>query len=304
MASVCASTLAMMDAGVPITAPVGGIAMGLISEGDRYAVLTDIQGMEDHLGDMDFKVAGTARGITALQMDIKIHGLSDAIMAQALQQAREARQAVLGVMLQAIPEPRRELSQYAPRITVIQINPEKIGAVIGKGGETIRSITDDTGARIDIEEDGTIYIAATNGDSANSAIERILALTESAELGRIYTGRVVRVEPFGAFVEILPGTDGMVHVSQLDTYRVNAASDVVKIGDEIMVMVTGIDPNGKIRLSRQAVLEGWTLEEAQARDRSGGGRRGSDRRDDRRGGGYRGGDRRGDDRRDRDRRGR
>ncbi len=295
MASVCGSTLALMDAGVPLKAPVAGIAMGLIKDGDEYAVLTDIQGMEDHLGDMDFKVAGSATGITALQMDIKIKGIPDQIMAQALNQAREARMKILDVMLQAIAEPRQEMSEHAPRITTVKINPEKIGAVIGKGGETIRSITEETGARIDIEEDGTIYVAATDGASADAAIARIQALTESAELGRIYTGSVVRVEPFGAFVQILPGTDGLVHISQLDTFRVASVADVVKVGDEIMVMVTDIGGDGKIRLSRQAVLEGWTLEEAQAADPSrpsggGGQRRGGG--GDRRGGGG-GGQRRG-----------
>jgi polyribonucleotide nucleotidyltransferase len=301
MASVCASTISLMDAGVPLKAPVAGIAMGLIKEGEKTAVLTDIQGMEDHLGDMDFKVAGTSVGITALQMDIKIKGISDQVLAQALSQAKDARMAILDVMHSAIAEPRTEMSPNAPRITTIHINPEKIGAVIGKGGETIRGITEQTGAKIDIEEDGTIFIAATDGDSARRAVERIQALTETAELGRIYTGKVVRVEPFGAFVEILPGTDGLVHISQMDTFRINDINDVVKVGDEIMVMVTDVGNDGKIRLSRQAVLEGWTLEEAQASDKGsrgsggGGNRGGGDRRGgggDRRGGGgggYRGG---------------
>jgi len=293
MASVCASTLSLMDAGVPIKAPVAGIAMGLIKEGDKTAVLTDIQGMEDHLGDMDFKVAGTSQGITALQMDIKIKGISDAVLAQALSQAKDARMIILDVMHSAIAEPREEISATAPRITTIHINPEKIGAVIGKGGETIRGITEQTGAKIDIEEDGTIYIAANDGDSARRAVDRIQALTESAEIGRIYTGKVVRVEPFGAFVEILPGTDGLVHISQMDTFRINDINDVVKVGDEIMVMVTDVGNDGKIRLSRQAVLEGWSLEEAQAADKGSRGGRGGERRGggsgDRRGGGYRGG---------------
>jgi polyribonucleotide nucleotidyltransferase len=281
MASVCGSTLALMDAGIPIKAPVAGIAMGLITDGEKYAVLTDIQGMEDHLGDMDFKVAGTAQGITALQMDIKVKGLPYEILDQALEQARQARLQILDVIANCISEPRADISLYAPRITIIHINPEKIGAVIGKGGEMIRRLQDETDTRIDIEEDGTIYIAGANGEGALEAQTRIEALTESPELGRIYTGRVTRVEDFGAFVEIIPGTEGMVHISQLDTERIEKTSDVVQMGDEIMVMVTDIDAvSGKIRLSRQAVLEGWTAEEAREKDRGGrrsggGGRRSS-----------------------------
>ena len=302
MASVCGSTLALMDAGVPIKAPVAGIAMGLIKEDDAVAVLTDIQGMEDHLGDMDFKVAGTAKGITALQMDIKIAGVTDDVMAQALEQARAARLELLEAMRAVIAEPRPDLSDYAPRITIIKIDPEKIGAVIGPGGKIIRGIQDRTGVKIDIEDDGTVFIAAIDGPSAALALEQVRALTEDAELGRIYTGKVVRIESYGAFVEFLPGKEGMVHISQLADYRVNAVEDEVSLGDEIMVMVTDVDPQGKVRLSRQAVLEGWTAEEARQRDSrgrggSGGGRSGGDR--DRRGGGDR--DRRGGG--DRDRRG-
>jgi polyribonucleotide nucleotidyltransferase len=271
MASVCASTLALMDTGVPIKAPVAGIAMGLIKgEGDEYAVLTDILGMEDHLGDMDFKVAGTKDGVTALQMDIKIKGITPQIMAQALEQARLARLSILETMLAAIPEPRPALKPHTPRITVVQIPVDKIGAVIGPGGKTIRSIQEETDTRIDINEDGSIFIAATDGESEEMARDRILALTESAEIGRSYTGRVVRVTDFGAFVEILPNTDGLVHISQLDSERVNRVEDVVRMGDEITVMVTDIDPAGKIRLSRQAVLEGWSAEEARQKDRAGG----------------------------------
>jgi len=295
MASVCGSTLALLDAGVPIKAPVGGIAMGLITDGARYAVLTDIQGMEDHLGDMDFKVAGTEAGITALQMDIKVKGLRYEILEQALSQAREARMQVIGVLRECMPEPRPELSPYAPRITTIHIPVDKIGAVIGPGGKVIRGIQDETGVKIDIEEDGTVYIAATDGSAAETARSRIEALTESPEIGRIYTGKVVRVTDFGAFVEILPGLDGMVHISQLADYRVNKVEDVAKLGDEIMVMITDIDPAGKIRLSRQAVLQGWTPEQAREHDspRSSGGRpSGGDRGGDRRGG-RPGGDRRG-----------
>ena len=300
MASVCGSTLALMDTGVPIKAPVAGVAMGLIMEGSRYQILTDIQGTEDHLGDMDFKVAGTAHGITALQMDIKICGLSTQIMKEALEQARQARLFILGKILEAIPAPRPELKPHTPRITTVKIPSDKIGAIIGPGGKNIRALQEETGTKIDIEEDGTIYIASTNGEGAQMARERIEAITESPQLGHIYTGKVVRVADFGAFVEILPGTDGMVHISQLDSERVEKVEDVCKLGDEITVMVTGIDPMGKIRLSRQAVLEGWTIQEAQERDakKSGGGGRPGGRSGDRSGGDRRpGGGGRGDDRR-------
>jgi polyribonucleotide nucleotidyltransferase len=298
MASVCGSTLALMDTGVPIKAPVAGVAMGLVMEGAKYTILTDIQGTEDHLGDMDFKVAGTAEGITALQMDIKISGLSAEIMKQALEQARQARLFILDKILEVIPSARPELKPHVPRITIVKIPSEKIGAIIGPGGKNIRALQEETHTKIDIEEDGTVYIASTDGVGAELARERIEAITETPQLGRIYTGKVVRIADFGVFVEILPGTDGMVHISQLDSERVEKVEDVVKMGDEITVMVTGIDPMGKIRLSRQAVLEGWTIEEAQERDsrksgggRPGGGRPGGDRRPgggDRRpgGGGY------------------
>jgi polyribonucleotide nucleotidyltransferase len=233
-------------------------------------------------------------------MDIKIKGVTDEIMAQALAQARTARLQILNVITGAIAEPRTELSDYAPRITVIKIDVEKIGAVIGPGGKTIRGIQERTGAKIDIEEDGTVFVAAIDGPSAALAIDEIRGLTEDAEIGRVYTGRVTRVEPYGAFVEFLPGRDGLVHISQLADYRVASVEDEVSVGDEIMVMVTDVDEGGKVRLSRQAVLEGWSPEEARSRDRRGGGeRRGGDRRGgdrDRRGGG----DRRGNDR---DRRG-
>ncbi len=307
MASVCGSTLALMDSGVPIKGPVAGVAMGLVKEGDRYQILTDIQGMEDHLGDMDFKVAGTAKGITALQMDIKIKGITAEIMTQALEQARQARLFILDQMLAVIPAPRPELKPHAPRITVIQIPVEKIGAIIGPGGKIIRALQEETNTRIDIDDDGKVFIAATDGLSEAAARERIESLIEVPRLGNIYTGKVVRITDFGAFVEILPNTDGMVHISQLDSERVNKVEDVVQMGDEVTVMITGIDDMGKIRLSRQAVLEGWTLEEAQANDRSNrssgrpsGGRPGGDRGGDRRGGrpggdrgGHGGGDRRG-----------
>jgi polyribonucleotide nucleotidyltransferase len=291
MGSVCGSTLALMDAGVPIIAPVAGVAMGLVTREDgKYAVLSDIQGMEDALGDMDFKVAGTAKGITALQMDIKIRGLSQTIMAQALAQAREGRMYIMEKMLAAIDKPRTDLSQFAPRITIIKIDPEKIGKVIGPGGKTIRSITEQFGVKIDIEEDGSVHIASVDGEGAAAAVAMIRGMTDDAKIGDIYTGKVTRVADFGAFVEILPGVDGMVHISQLADYRVNRVEDVAKLGDELTVMVIDIDPAGKIRLSRQAVLEGWTAEEARERDRKpsgGGGPRGGGDRGPR-GGGDRG----------------
>ena len=301
MGSVCGSTLALMDAGVPIKAPVSGVAMGLVTDDSgRYQILTDIQGAEDHLGDMDFKVAGTSQGITALQMDIKISGLSAQMMKEALEQARVARMFIMDKMLAVLPESRAELKPHAPRIITVKIPVDKIGALIGPGGKNIRSLQEETGTKIDIEEDGTVYIASTDGVGAKIAQERVESLGESAIVGNIYTGKVVRIADFGAFVEILPGVDGLVHISQLDTERVNKVEDVVNMGDEITVMVTDIDPQGKIRLSRQAVLEGWTAEEAREKDqrkpsgpRPGGNRNGGrggdrDRRNDR---GGRGGDR-------------
>ncbi|HEY5902920.1 MAG TPA: polyribonucleotide nucleotidyltransferase [Anaerolineales bacterium] len=303
MASVCGSSLALMDAGVPIKSPVSGVAMGLVTDDSgRYQILTDIQGTEDHLGDMDFKVAGTAQGITALQMDIKITGLSPEMMKEALQQAHVARKTILDKMLETLASPRAELKPHAPRIITVKIPVDKIGALIGPGGKNIRALQEETGTKIDIEEDGTVYIASTLGVGAEIARQRVESLGESAEVGRIYTGRVVRIEPFGAFVEILPGLDGLVHISQLDSERVNKVEDIVGMGDEITVMVTDIDPQGKIRLSRQAVLEGWSAEEAREKDQrrggGGGGRPGGGRGGDRgHGGGNRGGGNRGGDRR-------
>ena len=295
MGSVCGSTLALMDAGVPIKAPVSGVAMGLVSdETGRYKILTDIQGTEDHLGDMDFKVAGTAEGITALQMDIKISGLSAQMMKEALEQAKIARMSIMEKMLAVLDKPRTELKPFAPRIITVKIPVDKIGALIGPGGKNIRALQEETGTKIDIEEDGTVYIASTDGTGAKEAQERVESLGESAVVGNIYTGKVVRIADFGAFVEILPGVDGMVHISQLDSERVNKVEDIVNMGDEITVMVTDIDPQGKIRLSRQAVLEGWTAEEAREKDqrksgpRPGGNGRGGDRGGNR-GGGDRGG---------------
>jgi len=272
-ASVCASTLALMDCGVPIKRPVAGVAMGLVSDGEKFAVLTDIQGMEDHLGDMDFKVAGTSEGITAIQMDIKIDGLTQELMAQALEQARVGRLQILDSMMATISEPRKELSPFAPRMLTIKIDPDKIGAVIGKGGATIRSLEETYEVSVDIQEDGTIFVAGVDGLKAEAAVEAIGAMTKSPEPGQIYTGKVVRTTDFGAFVEFIPGTDGMVHISQISSDHLRNVEDAIKVGDEVMVMVTDISPEGKVRLSRRAVLEGWSLDEARASDnpRSGGG---------------------------------
>ena len=255
MASVCGSTLALMDAGVPIKAPVAGIAMGLVTREGRYAILTDIQGVEDALGDMDFKVAGTADGITALQMDIKIKGLSRQMMAEALAQAREARLIVLDKMLEVIPEPRREMSPFSPRITTLQINPDKIRDVIGPGGKVIRKIVEETGAQIDVEDDGTVFVASSDQDGARRAIDWIRSLTDEVEVGRIYRGKVVRIMPFGAFVEVLPNQDGLVHISKLTDHRVERVEEVVNVGDEIQVKATEIDSQGRLNLSRQEALE-------------------------------------------------
>ncbi len=267
MASVCGSTLSLMDTGVPIKAPVAGVAMGLVMEGEKYAILTDIQGLEDHIGNMDFKVAGTEKGITALQMDIKLKGLSSKVMSESLNQAKEARALIMSKMLETISEPRQELKPHVPRIQAIRIPVDKIGAIIGPGGKTIREIQESTGAKIDIDDDGLVYIATDDGESARQARERIEGLTATPEVGRIYTGRVVGIKTFGAFVEIIPGIDGLVHISQLESSHVKNVEDVVEFGDEITVMVTDISKDGKIRLSRQAVLEGWSLEEAQQADR-------------------------------------
>jgi len=267
MAATCGSTLALMDTGVNIKRPVSGVAMGMIKQDQDYVILTDILGMEDHLGDLDFKITGTTEGITALQMDIKTSGITTEIMSEALEQARKARLFILDKMLAVIDKPRTEIKDHAPRIEILHVPVEKIGAVIGKGGETIRNLQEETGTRIDIEDDGTIYIAATDGEGYKAARERIERLTEEVEVGHIYTGKVVRITDFGAFVEILPGQDGLVHISQLDTSHVSKVSDVVSEGDEVTVMVTNIDNQGRIRLSRQALLEGWTVEEAQAQDK-------------------------------------
>lgn len=256
MGSVCASTLSLMDAGVPIKAPVAGVAMGLVKDGDYFTILTDIQGLEDALGDMDFKVAGTKNGITAIQMDIKIDGINKEIFKQALAQAKRGREHIMGIMLDCISEPRKELSKYAPKITTIHVDPEKISKIIGPGGKTIKKIVEETGAKIDIEEDGRVYIAAVNSEEATKAIDMINGITAEAEVGKVYTGKVTRLMAFGAFVEILPGKEGLVHISQLSTERVNKVEDVVSVGDEIVVKVTEIDQKGRINLSRKAVLAG------------------------------------------------
>jgi polyribonucleotide nucleotidyltransferase len=260
MGSVCGTTLALMDAGVPIHAPVAGVAMGLITgEGERegkWAVLSDIQGIEDALGDMDFKVAGTADGVTALQMDIKVKGITYEIMAKALEQAREGRMYIMEKMLDTIDAPREVLSEFAPRIQSIKINPDKIGAVIGPGGKMIRKIQEESGAKIDIEDDGTVNISAVSGDSMQLALDTVRALTEEVEVGRIYTGTVRRLVDFGAFVEILPGKEGLVRTSQLADYQVMRPEDVVSVGDEITVMVIEVDPQGRVNLSRRAALSG------------------------------------------------
>ncbi|AZV47709.1 polyribonucleotide nucleotidyltransferase [Bacillus halotolerans] len=253
-ASICASTLAMMDAGVPIKAPVAGIAMGLVKSGEHYTVLTDIQGMEDALGDMDFKVAGTAKGVTALQMDIKIEGLSREILEEALQQAKKGRMEILNSMLATLSESRKELSQYAPKILTMAINPDKIRDVIGPSGKQINKIIEETGVKIDIEQDGTIFISSTVESSNQKAKKIIEDLVREVEVGQLYLGKVKRIEKFGAFVEIFSGKDGLVHISELALERVGKVEDVVKIGDEILVKVTEIDKQGRVNLSRKAVL--------------------------------------------------
>jgi polyribonucleotide nucleotidyltransferase len=254
-ASICASTLAMMDAGVPIKAPVAGIAMGLVKSGEHYTVLSDIQGMEDHLGDMDFKVAGTAKGVTALQMDIKIEGLSREILEEALQQAKVGRMHILDSMLATITEPRTELSQFAPKILTMSINPDKIRDVIGPSGKQINKIIEETGVKIDIEQDGTVFIASTNQEMNQKAKKIIEDIVREVQVGEMYLGKVKRIEKFGAFVEIFAGKDGLVHISELAEERVGKVEDVVKIGDELLVKVTEIDKQGRVNLSRKAILK-------------------------------------------------
>jgi len=254
MASVCGGSLSVMDAGVPVTTPVAGVAMGLISEDDEVAILTDIMGDEDHFGDMDFKVAGTRNGITALQMDIKIDGLTKEIMGKALSQAKEARMHVLDEMDKTLSESRLEVSEYAPRITVMDVKPEKIKDIIGPGGRMIKHITVTTGTQISVDNDGKVSIASTESEGAQRAIEMIKELVKEAEVGKLYVGKVVKIVDFGAFVEILPGTEGLIHISQLADERVRRVTDILKEGDEVLVKVLDIDSNGKIRLSRKAAL--------------------------------------------------
>ena len=253
MATVCGTSLALMDAGIPIKAPVAGVAMGLVKEGDDFAILTDILGDEDHLGDMDFKVAGTKDGVTALQMDIKIQGITREIMSQALEQARDARLHILDEMNKVISEPRAEMSEWAPTIVTIKIDPEKIRDVIGKGGSVIRAITEEAGASVDIENDGTIRIASVDGSSGREALRRIELITADVEVGRVYEGKVARLMDFGAFVTILPGKDGLVHISQISHERVEKVSDKLAEGDVIKVKVLEVDRQGRVRLSMKEV---------------------------------------------------
>jgi polyribonucleotide nucleotidyltransferase len=288
MASVCGGSLALFDAGVPLKKPVAGIAMGLVKEGDRVAVLTDILGMEDHLGDMDFKVAGTDSGVTALQMDIKIEGISVQLMKQALEQAKAARLHILGKMNEKLDAPRPDLSAFAPRIVVIQIPVDKIGALIGPGGKNIRRIVEESGANVDVDDDGKVYITSNDAPAMESARAMVEGLTAEVEVGKIYKGRVMRIMPrLGAFVEVMPGKEGLVHISQLDVNRVERVEDVVKEGDELEVKCIEVDNHGRVNLSRKAVIKpGSELEGGLPSSR--GGDRGGDR------GGFRGG-------RDRDR---
>jgi polyribonucleotide nucleotidyltransferase len=254
-ASICASTLAMMDAGVPIKAPVAGIAMGLIKSGEHYSILTDIQGMEDHLGDMDFKVAGTSKGVTALQMDIKIEGLSREILEEALQQAKKGRMQILDSMLSTIAEPKKELSRYAPKILTMTINPDKIRDVIGPSGKQINKIIEETGVKIDIEQDGTVFISSVDQEMNDKAKKIIEDIVREVEVGQMYLGKVKRIEKFGAFVEIFNGKDGLVHISELAEERVGKVEDVLSLGDELLVKVAEIDKQGRVNLSRKAVLK-------------------------------------------------
>jgi polyribonucleotide nucleotidyltransferase len=254
MATVCGGTLALMDAGVPIKAPVAGIAMGLIKEGDKVVVLSDILGLEDHLGDMDFKVTGTSKGITALQMDMKIEGITIDVMRRALKQAKDGRLHILGKMLETIEAPRKDLNPYAPRIITMQINPDKIKDVIGSGGKVIRSIVEQTGAKIDIEDSGVINIASSDEAAANKAKEIIKGIVQDAEVGKLYMGKVRKIMDFGAFVEIFPGTDGLLHISQISEHRLEKVTDELKEGDEVLVKVLEIDRQGKIRLSRKEAM--------------------------------------------------
>jgi polyribonucleotide nucleotidyltransferase len=254
MASVCGGTLSLMDAGVPITDPVAGISIGLVKDGERYTLLTDIMGDEDHFGDMDFKVAGTGRGITGIQLDLKIDGINEEIIRATLEQARDARRDILRTMLSTLRQPRREISGLAPRLLQIRINPEKIGLLIGPGGKTIKSIQEETGAKLDVEDDGTVYISHAEAAGAESARARVEALTEEVRIGKVYEGRVASIKDFGAFIEILPGRDGLCHISELDDKFVGKVEDVCKVGDKMTVKVISIDDHDRVKLSRKAVL--------------------------------------------------
>ncbi|MCH7687126.1 MAG: polyribonucleotide nucleotidyltransferase, partial [Planctomycetes bacterium] len=255
MASVCSATLSLMDAGVPISQPVAGISIGLVKETDeKYILLTDIMGDEDHFGDMDFKVAGTQKGVTGIQLDLKIDGISEKIIRETLEQAKKARIELLKTMLTAIPRPRREISPYAPRLTQTKIDPEKIGLLIGPGGKTIRAIQEETGAQIDIQDDGTVTVAAADVSAAEEALARIEALTEDIKVGRIYSGTVSSVKDFGAFIEIAPGKDGLCHISELSDGFVKSVSDICGVGDKIEVKVISVDEQNRVKLSRRAVL--------------------------------------------------
>ncbi len=277
MAAVCGGCMSLMDAGVPVKSPVAGIAMGLIKEGERYAILSDILGDEDHLGDMDFKVCGTSRGITAIQMDIKIEGLTRDILERALDQAREGRLHILGKMLETLPAVRSELSKYAPRITTVKVKPDQIRLIIGPGGKTIKGIVDQTGVSIDVEDDGTVNVASSDPDAVKRALDIIKGLTAEPEVGVVYRGVVKRIADFGAFVEILPNVDGLVHISELAHHRVERVEDVVKEGEEVEVKVISVDRDGKVRLSRRELLplpegeEGERAKERIAQAREGGG---------------------------------
>ena len=297
MATVCASTLALMDAGVPIKRPVAGISIGLVTGEGQYVTLTDIQGKEDHMGDMDFKVAGTSRGITAIQLDMKVKYISMDMVSDALYQAMDAREEILAHIAETLPAPRGELNKNAPRMESIKIPQDKIGMVIGPGGKTIRGITDETGASVDIQEDGTVVVGSSDGAAADKAIQMIKDLTKEIEIGEIYTGQVVRTTDFGAFISLLPGKDGMVHISELANYRVPTVEDEVTVGDEVTVLVTDVDQTGRVRLSRRALLDDSDEDDpvaaALARQQRGGrgGGRGGDRGPRRDGGGGFGGGR-------------
>jgi polyribonucleotide nucleotidyltransferase len=254
MASVCGGTLALMDAGVPIKRPVAGISVGLVTEGEKHVLITDIQGDEDHYGDMDFKVAGTQKGVTGIQLDIKLDGISEAIYRGALEQAKDARLQILKTMLAALPAPRKEISEYAPRMVTTKISPEKIGLLIGPGGKNIRALQEETGAKIEVEDDGTVSIAGLDAAGVEEAKRRVEALCAEIKVGAVYEGKVITLKEFGAFIEIAPGRDGLCHISELDSGYVGHPSDVVQVGDKVQVKVIAIDDQGRVKLSRKALL--------------------------------------------------